>query len=136
LRCAPWEALDAVEAVTLHDTGETLALGGAGDVDGRARLEGVRGELLAGRVLGRVGADLDEVAARGHAGLLEVAGQRLVDLAGVDRAEGDLDGGIAVGLGRADLRDDAGPDLDHGDRNEAVVLVPDWVMPSFLPSSP
>jgi beta-phosphoglucomutase-like phosphatase (HAD superfamily) len=31
---------DAVEAVTLHDTGEALALGGARDVDRSAGLEG------------------------------------------------------------------------------------------------
>ena len=41
LRCAPWEDADAVEAVTLHDTGEALALGGAGDVDALAGLEGL-----------------------------------------------------------------------------------------------
>ena len=76
---------DAVEAVTLHDTGGALALGGADDVDELAGLEEVGRELLAERVLGGVRrADLDHVPARRDAGLLEVALQRLVDLARVD----------------------------------------------------
>lgn len=117
---------DALEAVTLHDAGEALALGGAGDVDGRAGLEGRDGDLLADGVLGGIaGAELDEVAARRHTGLLEVAGHGLVDLARVDRAEGDLDGVVAIRLGVADLRDDAGARLDDGHGDEAVVRVPD-----------
>ena len=38
---------NAVEAVTLHDTGEALALGGADDVDLLAGFEELDGELLA-----------------------------------------------------------------------------------------
>src|SRR5690606_18680641 len=67
---------DTGEAVALHDTGEALALGGAGRVDDLTGLEDLGGELLAGRVVrGIRGAQLDEVAARGDPGLLEVPGQ-------------------------------------------------------------
>src|SRR5690606_7363994 len=95
---------DAVEAVTLHDAGEALALAGAGDVDLFTVGEGVDTELLADRVgRGVSGADLDQVATRGHTGLGEVTGHRLVDLACLDLAEADLDGVVAIGLGLADL---------------------------------
>lgn len=65
LRCELCEAETPFEVVTLHDTGEALALGGADDVDLGAGFEdGVHGQLLAGRVVGGVGgADLGEVAA-------------------------------------------------------------------------
>src|SRR5512139_1919860 len=112
--------------MALHDPGEALALGGAGDVDLLAGLEELDGDLLADRVVGSVGgAELDEVAARGDAGLLEVAGHRLVDLARVDGAERHLDGAVAVALGAADLRDDTGAGLDDRHGDQAVVSVPD-----------
>src|SRR5690606_30651978 len=61
----------AGEAVTLHDTGGALALGGTDHVDLGTGLEHVGGDLLAERELGGVlGADLGHVAARRHAGLL------------------------------------------------------------------
>ena len=83
--------------------------------------------FLADLVLGGgvVHAHLGHVAARGDAGLREVAGDRLVDLARVDLAEGDLDGVVAVGLYGADLGHDVGPSLHDGDRDDAVVLVQD-----------
>jgi hypothetical protein len=71
-----------------------------------------------------VGADLDEVAARGDAGLLEVAGHRLVDLAGVDRAESELNGVVAVGVTVAHLGHHARACGHHGDRHETAGLVP------------
>src|SRR6185312_4761751 len=64
---------EAPEVVALHDTGEAVALGGAGDVDDLTLREGLGGHLLAEGVLGGVGgADLHGVAARRHAGLREV----------------------------------------------------------------
>ncbi len=87
------------EAVTLHNAGEALALGGAGDVDRLACLEGGGVEFLAELVevmLG--GAHLDEVATGGNPGLLEVALQGLGDLTGVDLTEAKLDSGVAVDL--------------------------------------
>lgn len=71
-----------MEAVTLHDTGGALALGGADDVHERAGLEEGGRELLAERELGGVRrTDLGHVPAGGDPGLLEVALQRLGDLA-------------------------------------------------------
>src|SRR3954469_19578229 len=116
---------DAGEAVALHDTGEALALGGADDVDLLAGLEELHGQFLAQLVgLGVGGAQLDKVAARGHAGLLEVAGQRLVHLARVDLAVADLDSGVAVAVSIEQLGNDVGVGLDDGHRDNPVVLVP------------
>src|SRR5690606_5102421 len=117
---------DALEVVALHDTRGALALAGADHVDQLARLEGaLDGQLLAERVVtGIRGADLGDVTAGGDAGCLEVGGQRLGDLAGVDLAVGDLNGVVAVLLGGADLGDHVGRQLDDGDRNELAALGP------------
>src|SRR5690606_14749032 len=114
------------EVVALHDTGEALALARADDVDLGPGLEDLDRELLADRVLGGVGrADLRDMTARRDAGLLEVAGERLGDLAGIDLTGGELHGAIAVHLRGAQLGHDVGGDLDDGHRNETVVLIPD-----------
>ena len=76
-------------------------------------------------VSGIRGADLGEVTAGGDASLLEVARGGLFTLRGSICAVGDLDGVVAVGLGGADLGDDVRRDLDDGDGDELVVLVPD-----------
>src|SRR5262249_27327003 len=69
----------AVEAVPLHDTGEALALGLAGDVDQLSFSEGVDGHLLTKRVLAGVGGPkLHDVAAGRDARLRVVAGFGLV----------------------------------------------------------
>ena len=52
-----------------------------------------------------VEAQLDQAHARLDAGLGEVPGLGLVQLAGVLAAVGDLDGGVAVALGGLDLHD-------------------------------
>src|SRR5690606_2787435 len=96
---------DAGEAVTLHDARGALALRRADDVDDGAGLERVGAQLLTDGVLvGLGGADLSDEAARRRAGLLEVALEGLGDLAGVDLAEGQLDGAVAVGLLRSEER--------------------------------
>src|SRR5699024_11161254 len=114
------------EPVALHDARGALALGGADDVDLLAGLEDRGVDLLAERVVPGVGgAQLDEVTARGHAGLLEVAAQRLGDLARVDLPVGDLHRVVAVGLDGADLGDDVRTGLHDGHGDELSVLVPD-----------
>ena len=105
------------------------ALADAGDVDEVARLEHVGAQLLAHLVVGGgigVGEpQLGDVATRGDTGLGELARDGLVHLAGVDRAEGELHGVVAVvGLG-TDLGDHVRPGLDDGDRDDPVVLVED-----------
>src|SRR3954447_18195204 len=89
------------EPVSLHDTAEPVTLARRDDVDlDRAVTfgsEDVGRDLLADRVGRRVRrADLDDVTPRRHACLREVSGDRLVDLARVDRTEGDLHGVVAV----------------------------------------
>src|SRR5690606_28031900 len=116
----------AGEAVTLHDTGGALALGGTDHVDLGTGLEHVGGDLLAERELGGVlGADLGHVAARRHAGLLEVALERLGDLARVDLTGRELHGRVAVGVRGADLRHHVRAHGDDGHRHEATLLVPE-----------
>src|SRR5690606_28162595 len=89
-------------------------------------LEHVGGDLLAERELGGVlGADLGHVTARRHAGLLEVALERLGDLARVHLAGRELHGRVAIGVRRADLRHHVRAHGDHGHRHEAACLVPE-----------
>ena len=117
---------DTVETVALHDTGEALALAGAGHVDLLTGSEQLGAELLTDGVgRGVSGADLDQVATRGHTSLGEVSGVGLVDLACLDLAEPDLDGVLAIGLGLADLGHDVGRSRDHGHGDDLVVLVPE-----------
>ena len=74
----------AREVVALHDAGEALAPADGGDVDPLARVEHVDLELLADRVaVDVVEAQLDQADARLDAGLGEVAGLGLGELAGV-----------------------------------------------------
>lgn len=117
---------ETTEVVALHDTGETLALALAGDVDVLPGLEGVGEDLLAEGVLGGVvGADLGEVTARRDVVLAEVVAQGLVDLARVDLPVAELDGGVAVLLRSADPGHHARTGLDDGDRDHPVRLVED-----------
>src|SRR5690606_37519197 len=128
---------EAAEAVALHDTRGALALAGADHVDLRAGVEHVGGDLLPDAVLGRVGGpQLDEVPARGDTRLGEVAAARLVHLARVDRAVGELHGGVTVGLRSADLRHHVRARLDHGDRHHPVVLVEDLGHPELRAQDP
>ena len=70
-------------------------------------------------------AELDQMAGRGGAGLLQVAFLRLAQLALLDLAEGELHGDVAVLLLVADRRHLAGAGLDHGDRQDRSVLAED-----------
>src|SRR5690606_19903950 len=91
----------ALEVVTLHDTGEALALAGADNVDQLACFEQtVNREFLTKRVVRSIRrADLGDVATRRDAGSLEVSREGLVHLAGVDLTGRDLNGVVAVLLG-------------------------------------
>ena len=81
-----------METVALHDTGESLALAGARDVNDVAGSKDIRSDFLTERVVADgLGADLDDVTARRDAGLVEVARGRRVDLAALDLTEAELD---------------------------------------------
>ena len=90
------------------------------DVDGDVVAD--LGALLGAEVLV---AELDQVAHRRGAGLLQVAFLGLAQLALLDLAEGELDGGVAVALGLADRGHLAGAGLDHGHRDDLAVLAED-----------
>lgn len=113
------------EVPALDGALEALALGGADDVDGLDVSEVSDGHDVAGVVLLAVlDADLAQEAHRLDAGLGEVTSHGLVDVLGGDVSEADLDGVVAVGRLRLDLRDGAGASLDDGDGHDVVVLVP------------
>ena len=96
----------AGKAVALHGARETLALGGAGHVDVGAVGEDLGGQLLADLVLAGGGLvvepQLGKVPARVDTCGAVLPGQRLVHLARADLAVRQLDGAVAVALGRAD----------------------------------
>jgi hypothetical protein len=113
----------AGEVVALHDTGVALAAARAGDVDEVTRAEGRDGDRRA---------ELGELVAVGHAelgdrtrgldpGLAEVAGERTGRA--LRRAIGDLDGGVAVRLGRLDLRHRVRGRVHDGDGDDPSLVV-------------
>src|SRR5512133_3696272 len=109
----------------LHDTRGALALAHPGDINDLAWSENVGIELLAEGVLARVvGADLDQVLARRHSSLIEVAGAGFGQLFGLDGAEAKLDSCVTVDVRSTDLGDHARACLDHSHRNNAVIAVP------------
>lgn len=118
----------------LDATLEALTLGGADDVDLLDISEISDGNDLADLVLLAVlDADLTKEADRLDASLGEVTSHGLVHVLGLDVAETDLDGVIAVGCLSFNLRDSAGASLDDRDGNDVVVLVPNLVMPILRP---
>ena len=122
----------AGEVPALDGALEALALGGADDVDGLDVGEVGDGDHVTGLVLLTVlDANLAQVAHRLDALLGEVTGHGLVDVLGGDVSEADLDGVVAVGRLRLDLRDGAGASLDDGDGHDVVVLVPDLRHPKL-----
>ena len=70
-------------------------------------------------------ADLAEVTTRCNALLGEVTAHGLVDLLGLDLAEAQLHGLVAVGGLRLDLAHRVRLSLDHGHGDELVLLVED-----------
>lgn len=123
----------AGETVPLHDTRETLALARGNDIDQGTCLEHLGSHFLPELIRRRVsGPDLDQVAPRRHSGLTEVPGQRLVDLAGIDGTETELDRVVPILVRSADQGHDTGPGLDNRDRHETVRLVPDLGHPELL----
>src|SRR5262249_61873580 len=102
---------------------DALADPDAGDLDRVARLEGLDRDRLADDELASP-AELDEVAMRFDAGLLQVADLGLRDLALGDGLERELDGLVAVGLDGLDLDHGARARLDDGDGgHDAALLV-------------
>src|SRR6185503_19550894 len=124
----------AAEAVALDDALEALALAGGDHVDVLAGGED-RGLHLVARLPLLVGLDLElgETTRRGHAGLLEVALLRLADVARrplLDQAE--LHRLVAVAVLGLALHDQAGADLEDGDRDHRPVVAEDLGHADFL----
>ena len=79
-------------------------------------------DLLADAVaVDGVEADLDEALAGVDGGLGEVTGLGLVELLGVASAVGELQGAVAVTLGRLDLHDAHRLDAEHRHGDDLVV---------------
>src|SRR4051812_2383603 len=112
----------AGEVMTLHHALEALALRLTDDVDGVARLEDVHLHAVAdvGVALVR---ELDQRPHRRDACLLEMAARRAGDPAVGDLLhEADLDGVIAILLGRLLLYHEARTGLDDRDRDQRAVV--------------
>src|SRR6185437_14028783 len=105
------------EAVALDRAGEALAAGDTRHLRLVALLERLDRDRVAGVPALGV-AELDQRAVRGDPGRLQVAGARPGELLLLDRAERELHGGVAVGLGRAHGDDRARARLDHRDRRD------------------
>ena len=104
---------DALEALALADAGHFDLVAGGEDVDGDGLADG---QLV-------LAPHLDEVALGSDAGLLEMTEQGLVEPLGLDVAEGDLRGGVAVGVDGLLLGDHAGPGLDDRAADDGAVFV-------------
>ena len=103
---------------------------------GVAGLEGLDRDRLADDELA-LAAELDEVAVRIDAVLLQVADLRLGDLPLGDRLERELDRLVAVGLDRLHADDRARPGLDHRHRRaDAGLRVEDLRHAELLPTIP
>src|SRR5699024_11205530 len=114
------------EAVTLHGASVALTLGGTGDINELNVVEDLHGDILSNLVTGDiVHTNLGDVAAGGHASLLEVTRQWLGHLTWVYFAEGDLDRVVASGLDGEQLGKHARYSFHDGDRDNTVFLVED-----------
>ena len=105
--------------------GEALAEGAASDVDFLSRLEHRHGQFLTElqrSELGRIDAEFPQHARRSDPRLGEMPGERLGGARGLARPEPDLDGGIAVGLGRLELRHTVGGGFEHGHRDGLAIF--------------
>jgi hypothetical protein len=122
----------AGEAVALDRALEALALRDAGDLDLVARGERVRLDDLADGELAGLVAELHDVLRRRGVVLLEVAELGLGDVLGLDRAERELDGLVAVVLLRADAGHVTRPGLEDGDALDAAVLQEELGHPELL----
>ena len=137
LRCWPCEAPTPANPWRFMTPAVPLPLEVPTTFDLVAGLEDRRVDLLAERVLRSVeGAQLNQVTAQGRAGLLEVALQRLGDLAGIDLPVGDLHRVVAVGLDGTDLGDDVRPVCTTVTGTSFPFSSQTCVMPSLVPSTP
>src|SRR5579885_77156 len=115
----------AAEVPALLPAGEALAQAGAGDIDRLDAAELIDSELGARLELGALAAlqpNLPQPAHGSHTGFLVMAGERLVDAAGLLLARGHLHGAVAVGFHGLDLSDAVGGALDHGHGNGFAAL--------------
>src|SRR4051795_5212250 len=105
----------AGEVVALDRALEALALRGPGDLHLVAGREGVGGDGVADLELAGLVAELGQVAHRRRVGLAQVTELGLVQGLLARGAEGELDGLVAVAIGRADAGHRTWAGLEHGD---------------------
>src|SRR3954451_12249674 len=111
-----------LEPVALDRALEALALRGPGDLDLLAGLEGLDRDGLADQELARLVAELHDVLHGRRVGLAQVPELGLGEVLLLRRAEGELDGLVAVALVGADARHRAGPGLQDGDALDDAVV--------------
>jgi hypothetical protein len=125
--------------VALDRAGEALADRSALHVDELAHGEHAHRDLRARLVSGgHIGGDaeLADHFAGDDARLGQMAGGRLADARGLLLAEDDLDGAVAIGLGRLDLGDTVVRDVEHGDRDRVAVIGEDAHHPHLAAQEP
>ena len=113
------------EVVARDHAGEAAALRRARDIDELADGESFDADRFANLELGEIfGLDrkLLEELARLDAGLGEVPRLRLVDATRAALAVGHLDGSVAVGFRRLDLRDAVVGDVEHRHRDGGAIV--------------
>src|SRR6185312_896524 len=113
----------AGEVVALDRALEALALGDAGDLHPRARLEGLDGDRLAQHQLAGLATELDDRLHRRRVGLLEMTELGFGEVLLLGLVEGQLDGFVAVAVERADRRHRAGAGLEHRHARDASVFL-------------
>src|SRR4051794_2392026 len=123
----------AAEVVPLDRALEALSLGGAGDLDRLALLEGLDGDGVSHLKLAGLVAELLDVAESRSVGLLEVAQLRLRQPLLGGRAEAELHGLVAVALVRPDPGDVTRAGLHDRHALEPAVLLEDLRHPDLLP---
>ena len=123
----PVGARAAAEAVPFDDACEAFAFGDAlhvdavADAEDFARLE-QRAELDLAELLG-FDAEFAQGAERAVAAGVPALGLGHAPVG--DRAEAELDGGVAIALGGFELGDGTGADFEHGAADDAAVLADD-----------
>ena len=128
----------AAEVMALVLAGKPLALRGARDVDPLTGREKIGLERLAHFVAGgvRLEADLAHVTMGADPGLLEVSGGGLGEFLLLDPSETKLHRAVAVLLHRPKRDHDAGPGLEHSDRQELTLLGEHLGHPDLLGQQP
>jgi hypothetical protein len=126
---------DTGESVALHDALETLTLGGTDNVhelDIFREDIGNREDVTELGITGEIGIELDDLLLGGGPCLFEMALQSLAGLLLFLFVIGKLNGGVPIGLDRANLRDNTRTSFNDGAWNILSISTEDGNHSDFL----